>query len=72
MIILGTNVISELARRAPDQQVLAWVDDQDEVAVTATTLAELLYGAAGLPAGPAGPSSPRAPARSSTMIWGAG
>ncbi len=54
MIILDTNVISELARRAPDQQVLAWVDDQDEVAVTATTLAELLYGAAELLYGAAG------------------
>jgi predicted nucleic acid-binding protein len=51
MIILDTNVISELARRAPDQQVLAWVDAQDDVAVTATTLAELLYGVARLPEG---------------------
>ncbi len=51
MIILDTNVISELARQTPDEQVLAWVDDQDEVAVTATTLAELLYGVARLPDG---------------------
>lgn len=51
MIILDTDVISELARPTPDQQVLAWVDDQDEVAMTATTLAELLYGVARLPDG---------------------
>lgn len=51
MIILDTNVISELARQTPDEQVLAWVDDQDEAAVTATTLAELLYGVARLPDG---------------------
>ncbi len=51
MIILDTNVISELARQTPDQQVLASVDDREEVAVTATTLAELLYGVARLPDG---------------------
>lgn len=51
MIVLDTNVISELTRRAPDGRVLAWVDRQDEVAVTATTVAELLYGVARLPAG---------------------
>ncbi len=51
MIILDTSVISELARRAPDQQGLAWVDAQDDVAATAMTLAELLHGVAGLPDG---------------------
>ena len=51
MIILDTKVISELARQTPDQLVLAWVDDQDEVAVTATPLAELLSGVASLPEG---------------------
>ncbi|MDA8062993.1 MAG: type II toxin-antitoxin system VapC family toxin [Actinomycetota bacterium] len=51
MIVLDTNVISELARRAPDERVLAWVDHQDELAVTATIVAELLYGIAGLPDG---------------------
>jgi toxin FitB len=51
MIVLDTNVISELASQTPDDRVLAWVDDQDEVAVTATTVAELLYGVARLPDG---------------------
>ncbi|HVX34488.1 MAG TPA: type II toxin-antitoxin system VapC family toxin [Solirubrobacterales bacterium] len=51
MIVLDTNVISELARPAPSARVLAWVDAQDDVAITATTAAELLYGIARLPDG---------------------
>ena len=51
MIVLDTNVISELARPAPSVQVLAWVDAQDGVAITATTAAELLHGVARLPDG---------------------
>lgn len=51
MIVLDTNVISELMRPVPDAQVIAWVDAQDDIAVTATTVAELLYGVARLPAG---------------------
>lgn len=51
MIVLDTNVISELARQTPDDRVLAWVNHQDQVAVAATTVAELLYGVARLPDG---------------------
>ncbi|MBS1887192.1 MAG: type II toxin-antitoxin system VapC family toxin [Actinobacteria bacterium] len=51
MIVLDTNVISELARQGPSERVLAWVDSQDRVAVTATTAAELLCGIARLPDG---------------------
>lgn len=51
MIVLDTNVISELMRPGADAGVVAWVDGQDDVAVTATTVAELLYGVARLPAG---------------------
>lgn len=51
MIVLDTNVISEVARPRPSEQVLAWVDAQDEVAITATTAVELLYGVARLPDG---------------------
>lgn len=51
MIVLDTNVISELARRATDERVLAWVDHQDDLAVTATIVAELLHGIARLPDG---------------------
>ena len=53
MIILDTNVISELARQIPDSGVLAWLDSQEiaEVATTAVTAAELRYGVARLPDG---------------------
>ncbi|HKR97906.1 MAG TPA: type II toxin-antitoxin system VapC family toxin [Candidatus Dormibacteraeota bacterium] len=53
MIILDTNVLSELARRRPDTAVLAWLDHQDatDVATTSVTLAELLYGVERLPRG---------------------
>ena len=53
MIVLDTNVISELARQLPDTGVLAWLDSLEisEVATTAVTAAELRYGVAGLPDG---------------------
>jgi Predicted nucleic acid-binding protein, contains PIN domain len=51
VIVLDTNVISELTRPAPDDRVVLWVNDQDNVGVTATTIAELLYGVARLPDG---------------------
>ena len=53
MIVLDTNVISELARRAPDSGVLAWLDSLDvsEVGTTAVTAAELRYGVTRLPDG---------------------
>lgn len=53
MIILDTNVISELARIDPEQSVVTWLDSLPaaEVATTAITAAELLYGVARLPDG---------------------
>ena len=53
MIALDTNVISELARRAPDSGVLSWLDllDISEVGTTAVTAAELRYGVTRLPDG---------------------
>lgn len=53
MIVLDTNVISELMRRDPDQNVVAWVDEYpaDLIFLTAITAAELLYGIARLPDG---------------------
>jgi toxin FitB len=53
VIILDTNVISELARQLPDTGVLAWLDSLEisEVATTAVTAAELRYGVARLPDG---------------------
>lgn len=53
MIVLDTNVLSELMRPQPDSQVIAWLDAQavDELLVTAITVAEILYGLARLPDG---------------------
>lgn len=46
MIILDTNVASELMRPVPNERVVAWVDRQaaNETYLTAITVAELLYG----------------------------
>ena len=53
MIVLDTNVISELARQVPDTGVLSWLDSLDisDVATTAVTAEELRYGVARLPEG---------------------
>ena len=53
MIILDTNVISELARTDPEPNVVTWLDSLPvaDVATTAITAAELLYGVARLPDG---------------------
>ena len=53
MIILDTNVISELMRDSPEQMVLAWLDAQpaNSLFVTTITEAEILTGIALLPYG---------------------
>lgn len=53
MIVLDTNVLSELMRRRPAARVVSWVDEQDAsaLAITAVTVAELLYGIARLAEG---------------------
>lgn len=53
MIVLDTNVISELTRRSPAPGVVSWLDSlaATEVLTTAITAAELLYGVARLPSG---------------------
>lgn len=53
MIVLDTNVVSELIRPAPDARVLDWIDARDPagVVITAITAAELRAGVAQLPAG---------------------
>ncbi len=53
MIILDTNVISELMRPAPDEQVTRWVAAQDTATLylTSITVAEILHGVMLLPAG---------------------
>jgi hypothetical protein len=48
MILLDTNVLSELMRAKPAPEVLAWVDAQavSELVISAITVAEILYGIA--------------------------
>jgi predicted nucleic acid-binding protein len=53
VIILDTNIISELARPVPEPRVVSWLDSlsAEETAITAITAAELWYGVLRLPAG---------------------
>ena len=53
MIVLDTNVISELWKVAPDTNVLAWIDAQsvETLYLSAITVAELRFGLATMPAG---------------------
>lgn len=53
MIVLDTNVLSELWRVTPDPGVLAWVDAQaiETLYLTAVTVAELRFGFATMPGG---------------------
>lgn len=53
MIVLDTNVVSELMRPGPSPEVVAWLDAQNprDMYLTAVTVAELVYGIARLPGG---------------------
>lgn len=53
MIVLDTNVISELMRPAPDENVSRWIAKQKTInlAVTSITLAEIHRGLSRLPKG---------------------
>jgi predicted nucleic acid-binding protein len=53
VIVLDTNVVSELMRKAPEVRVVRYVDrfSASDVLVTAVTAAELMYGVALLPDG---------------------
>lgn len=53
MIVLDTNVVSEMMRPRPSPVVVEWLDTQpaDEVAVTAITTAEIFHGIRRLPEG---------------------
>ena len=46
MIVLDTNVLSEVLRPQPEPRVLAWLDEQpvNSVFTTAITQGEILYG----------------------------
>ena len=53
MIVLDTNVVSEAMKATPNPAVLAWLDEQaaETLYLSSVTLAELLFGMGGLPAG---------------------
>ncbi len=53
MIILDTNVVSELMKPRPDTSVASWVVTQStgDLYTTSVTLAEILYGIERLPGG---------------------
>ena len=53
MVVIDTNVVSELMRLTPDRAVMEWFSQQDsaELYLTAVTEAELRAGAAMLPPG---------------------
>jgi toxin FitB len=53
MLVLDTNLVSELMRPGPNPRVLAWVAAQplDEVAIATITLMEVRLGIAVLPRG---------------------
>ncbi|MCJ7796721.1 MAG: type II toxin-antitoxin system VapC family toxin [Thermoleophilia bacterium] len=53
MILLDTNVVSELMRRAPDPSVMVWIDEQPQYSlyISAVTRAEIELGIAVVPEG---------------------
>jgi hypothetical protein len=53
MIVLDTNVVSELMRLDPNRDVLAWMEAQvpAQVFTTAVTKAEVLFGIETMPIG---------------------
>ena len=53
MIILDTNIISEMMKSLPSQNLMTWVDQQNvnELFVTTITIGEIVYGLNALPSG---------------------
>jgi hypothetical protein len=51
MIVIDTNVVSELMRPEPERSVLGWMDGlrRAEIGITAITVAEILYGIGAMP-----------------------
>jgi toxin FitB len=53
MIVLDTNVVSELMRQSPDKKVGAWIDRQPPASLwtTSITIFEMRFGLQTMPAG---------------------
>lgn len=51
MIVIDTNIVSEMMRDEPEQKVLEWTDTAGRLHATSVTLAEVEYGIARLRVG---------------------
>ena len=53
MIVLDTNVLSEILKPVPESRVVEWVDSVPdfETSITSVTVAEILYGVGRMPEG---------------------
>ncbi len=53
MILLDTNIISEMMKKSPSKNVVKWIDEQEvtHLFVSAITIAEISYGISVLPKG---------------------
>lgn len=52
MIVLDTNVVSEVLRPGPTPRVVAWIESvSEDLAITTITMAELLVGVRRMPSG---------------------
>ncbi len=53
MILIDTNIISEMMKHKPDPSVIGWIDKQNflELYVSTINIAEILYGIRALPQG---------------------
>ena len=53
MILLDTNIISEMMKKNPTNKVITWLDRQEvtELFITTITIAEITYGINALPKG---------------------
>ena len=53
MILVDTNILSELMKGEPNEGIIEWMDfvEQHELGITSVTVAEILYGIAALSEG---------------------
>lgn len=51
MIIADTNVVSELFKPTPDNRVLTWLGESDDVTISTVTIGEIWAGIENLPEG---------------------
>ncbi|EKD53836.1 MAG: hypothetical protein ACD_60C00149G0035 [uncultured bacterium] len=53
MILLDTNIISEMMKQSPSIKILKWIDQQEviDLFITTITIAEISYGIYALPKG---------------------